>query len=99
MAYQPCVRRMMLGLVGEVVLDAGDNANCFEVLVFLIAVFDGEESLIGIFDFAEAGAAIGCKLLSDLASLLGGFLNHLWLDLIELGEEVLRAGPTTVIAA
>ena len=98
MAYQPCVRSILFGLVGEVVLDAGDNANGFEVLVFLIAVFDGEESLISIFDFAEAGATIGCKLLSDLASLLGGFFNHLWFDLIELCEEVLRAGASAVIA-
>jgi hypothetical protein len=69
------------------------------VLVFLISVFDGEEALIGIFDFAEAGATIGCKLFCDLASLLGGFLNHLWLDLIELREEVLRAGSATIVAA
>ncbi len=41
-------------LVREVVLDTGDDPDGLEVLVFLIAVFDGEESLVSIFDFAEA---------------------------------------------
>jgi hypothetical protein len=78
-------------LVREVVLDTRDDPDGLEVLVFLISVFDGEEALVGIFDFAEAGAAIGCKLICDLASLLGGFFNHLWLDFVQLCEQILRA--------
>ncbi len=70
------------------VCEGGDYAHFFDVGGVLIAVFDGELSLIGGLYLAELGVGVFGEFVGSLTGVLCGLGYHLGFDGVEFGVVV-----------